>query len=189
MDRRFMKTEKAIRDAYFNLLQKGRKKITVAEIARIADIDRKTFYLHYQSVDDIVVAFAKDTIRQFLGVLKERGFYPESHDLIIFFQSLNEFMIKDYALYRILSRDHNYDFFWDAIQNIVRKTIIDLVMIPGELNDSELHTYADLYTCGIIAIYRRWLEIEGSMSLDELGNYLSKISETAFHIYKKDNAD
>ncbi len=47
-DRRVRKTKKAIQDAYFRLLEKKRtEKITVAEITREADIDRKTFYLHY----------------------------------------------------------------------------------------------------------------------------------------------
>ena len=47
-DRRVRKTKKAIQEAYFKLLEKKKtEKITVAEITREADIDRKTFYLHY----------------------------------------------------------------------------------------------------------------------------------------------
>ena len=54
MDRRIAKTRKAIQNAYFSLLAEDTTRITIAEIARRANIDRKTFYLHYESVDDIV---------------------------------------------------------------------------------------------------------------------------------------
>ena len=48
MDRRVEKTRKSIREAYFDLLMRdGKRKITIAEIARNANIDRKTFYLLY----------------------------------------------------------------------------------------------------------------------------------------------
>lgn len=35
-------------------------KITIASVAREADIDRKTFYLHYRSVSDLVDEVIRD---------------------------------------------------------------------------------------------------------------------------------
>ena len=58
-DRRITKTRKSIQNAYLNLLrQKGTEKITISDIAREADIDRKTFYLHYDSTEDIIREYA-----------------------------------------------------------------------------------------------------------------------------------
>lgn len=46
-DRRVVRTRKAIREAFFKLMEdQDYHKITIASIAREADIDRKTFYLH-----------------------------------------------------------------------------------------------------------------------------------------------
>ena len=46
---------KAIREAFFKLMEnQDYHKITIASVAREADIDRKTFYLHYRSVSDLV---------------------------------------------------------------------------------------------------------------------------------------
>ncbi len=183
MDRRFLKTDKAIRDAYFSLLLSGKTKISVAEIARRADIDRKTFYLHYQSVEDIVVAFAKETLYELLNMLKEHGFYSEPYDLAVFFSALNELMMKDIDLYRMLSRNHNYDFFWDTARTIINDSINEVYLKDkSRHNSKEIQTYIDFYTSGIIAVYRRWLGSEDSMSLDELGKYLSRISMTAIQI-------
>ena len=61
MDRRVAKTRETIRQAYFDLvLEKGGKRVTVSEIARKANIDRKTFYLHYQSTEEIIEEFAEE---------------------------------------------------------------------------------------------------------------------------------
>ena len=68
MDRRVGKTKKAIQAAYFDLLkEKGNEKISVTEIARAADIDRKTFYLHYESTDQIIREFAKAKTKELLA--------------------------------------------------------------------------------------------------------------------------
>ena len=183
MDRRFLKTEKAIREAYFSLLLSGEAKISVAEIARKADIDRKTFYLHYRSADDIVVAYARETLSELLNMLKKRGFYSEPYDLAVLFECLNEMMMKDVDLYRKLSRDHNYDFFWETIRAIVNESVSDLYLRDlDHRNSKEIQTYIDFYTSGILAVYRRWLETEDGLSLDELGTYLSRISVTAIQI-------
>ena len=183
MDRRFLKTEKAIREAYFSLLLSGETKISVAEIARKADIDRKTFYLHYQSADDIVVAYAKETLNELLAMLKEKGLYSEPYDLAVLFECLNEMMMKDVDLYRRLSRGHNYDFFWETIRAIVNESVSDLYLRNlDRRNSKEIQTYIDFYTSGILAVYRRWLETGDGMSLDELGKYLSRISVTAIQI-------
>lgn len=45
-DRRVVRTRKAIREAFFKLMEnQDYHKITIASVAREADIDRKTFYL------------------------------------------------------------------------------------------------------------------------------------------------
>ncbi len=50
-DRRNKKTEQLIKRVFLKLLkEKSLNKITVAEIARLADLGRGTFYLHYGDV-------------------------------------------------------------------------------------------------------------------------------------------
>lgn len=51
MDRRVARTKRNIYTAFFRLAQtKPISDITVSELARYADIDRKTFYLHFKTV-------------------------------------------------------------------------------------------------------------------------------------------
>lgn len=53
MDKRMLRTREAIRCALLLLLnQKDASQIKVSELTEKAEISRKTFYLHYASVDE-----------------------------------------------------------------------------------------------------------------------------------------
>jgi len=55
IDRRILKTKRAIRNALAGLLAtKELSEITIREIADAADINRKTFYSYYRDVYQIV---------------------------------------------------------------------------------------------------------------------------------------
>lgn len=55
LDRRIMKTRTAIESAFLSLLETTEySKITISAIANQANINRKTFYLHYDSIDELL---------------------------------------------------------------------------------------------------------------------------------------
>lgn len=54
-DRRVTRTKSAIREAFFAIAcEVPYSKITVTAIAKQANIDRKTFYTHYSSIDEVL---------------------------------------------------------------------------------------------------------------------------------------
>ena len=54
-DRRVLKTRAAIEQAFVDLLDTTEyRKITISAIAQAANINRKTFYLHYSSIDELL---------------------------------------------------------------------------------------------------------------------------------------
>lgn len=63
MDRRRRKTKKQIRESFINLIEEiGLKKITVSTLAKDADINRGTFYLHYKDIDDLLEKLQREII-------------------------------------------------------------------------------------------------------------------------------
>jgi AcrR family transcriptional regulator len=54
-DRRILKTKVALRDAMLSLMvAKGWDEMTIQEICEAANVGRSTFYLHYQSKDELL---------------------------------------------------------------------------------------------------------------------------------------
>lgn len=78
IDRRVLRTRRAIEEAFGRLIiDNDYDKITVSAIAAEANINRKTFYLHYQSVDDVLDSMASNYARYMLERLTSEGFFDE----------------------------------------------------------------------------------------------------------------
>ena len=72
MDLRVKKTERAIRSAFFALVQeKPIEKITVREIAARAEINKTTFYAHYETVYALIAALEQEAVDEILEQLDD----------------------------------------------------------------------------------------------------------------------
>lgn len=66
-DLRVRRTLKAIRSAFYELvLTKNYSDISITELTDLAEINRKTFYLHYSSLDDLVKEVEQEIVDHIL---------------------------------------------------------------------------------------------------------------------------
>ncbi|MBQ2217359.1 MAG: TetR/AcrR family transcriptional regulator, partial [Firmicutes bacterium] len=71
-DRRVVRTKKAIRSAFAELLsEKDYNDITVTDIAERADINRKTFYNYYRNTEDLVKEIECEACLNFDTILQD----------------------------------------------------------------------------------------------------------------------
>lgn len=92
MDRRQKKTRQAIIDACFDLMKsKDLHHITINDIAEKADINRGTFYLHFEDKYDMMKQFENEMIGKLEAVFREnlptenfnQEFLPSRYDTLI----------------------------------------------------------------------------------------------------------
>lgn len=68
MDLRVKKTKRAIRSAFYELIkEKPLEKITVKEIAERAEINKTTFYAHYETVYDLVDQLEQEAVAEVIS--------------------------------------------------------------------------------------------------------------------------
>ena len=164
-DRRVTKTKNSIRKAFRELiLQKEFSSITITELAALADIDRKTFYLHYTSVEDILKEFEDELADKVMALLKNR----EHIDISFFFHSLNDIMMEDISLYRRFSAATSYSFFLARCKNILKSSITESFYPKSGISRAYFEVYAEYISSGVISIYTNWLSSEQELSLEEL---------------------
>ncbi|MGB4440543.1 MAG: TetR/AcrR family transcriptional regulator, partial [Sedimentibacter sp.] len=119
-DRRITKTKTAIKEAFISIIKKkSAPKITVTEIAKQANIDRKTFYLHYDSIEDLVNEFYQELTSNLLLILEKNDFFDRTFDISSLFESLNLLIEQDIELYRHIVKMPSFFPFWEEIKNIV----------------------------------------------------------------------
>ena len=72
-DRRIRKTKKQLRLALTTLmLEKNINEITVSQLTALADLNRSTFYIHYQDIYDMVEQIETEIFQQFVELVQSR---------------------------------------------------------------------------------------------------------------------
>jgi len=176
-DRRIAKTEKCIRDAFINIIgEKEISHITIKELAEAANINRKTFYMHYSCIDDLIDKIENETIHRLVSTLKKYDFFDTQFDVYAFFNSINEVINDDFNFYQQLYRSNNNNFLITKIKDILKGTIIDEYKDKVTFNKEILSLYSEHAASGIIAIYVEWFRTGSSMTLEDLGKIAANIS-------------
>ena len=129
LDRRVVRTRKAIQTAFRNLVvRQGAEKITVSALAREADIDRKTFYLHYASLDELAEEqghLVVDRITQVLVVGREPDGITVNLRTVV--TELAAMFQEDPEFYRRVARELSVDSMVEALCEPVRQAIVDML--------------------------------------------------------------
>ncbi|MBQ8083767.1 MAG: hypothetical protein IJ241_06265 [Clostridia bacterium] len=178
MDRRVARTKKNIYYAFFQLVQtKAIDEITVSELARTADIDRKTFYLHYQTVQDVFVEFKQmihDRLMEILAESERRGRENQAKldagealkrandiapfDFVYFYDSLNVIMMDNMAFFEKLSRDTTFMFLKNDFKNVLKQSLLDYYKgWDGWSSDYQASLYSEFVAAGAISLWTDWL--------------------------------
>ena len=107
-DRRYRKTESQIENAMLDLLQKRPfEEILVVDVVNQADINRSTFYLHYQSLSDVLGALEDRCI----SLLSPLGTPHSQKDSIQLATSLYDLLESNLPLFKgvLLSAGPRFD--------------------------------------------------------------------------------
>ncbi|MFD2443842.1 TetR-like C-terminal domain-containing protein [Bacillus sp. CGMCC 1.16607] len=91
MDRRIVKSKMAMRDAMISLMhEKDIREISISNIVRLADLNRGTFYKHYQYTEDILNEIIDEVMTDLIESFRE----PYKNKEVLEVNKLNTSVIK-----------------------------------------------------------------------------------------------
>ena len=181
-DRRVMKTKRAIHSAFAELFStRDLKDITVRDIATLAHINRKTFYNHYNDIDELIDELENEIIQAFdkalSGIdLREALENPEDicrRLLAIGYecQDICSHMMKleyDGIMVRKVS---------DALINSIKKSSAEQIHVSDEV----LQMMIDFAVAGMLQTYQTWFNSDRSISVENLSLGLSHVIVNGFN--------
>lgn len=175
-DRRVVRTRKAIREAFFKLMEnQDYHKITIASVAREADIDRKTFYLHYRSVSDLVDEVIRDEAQKIVASCREAlcSDGDKGLDVSKLFQSISLALAPDMTRSKRVLQHVSLQDVLDRLE----ASLVDVLMednVLGLRRDDPYVPYIVSFFCaGLVAVYRRWLIVDSEIPLESLAGVTS----------------
>lgn len=180
-DRRVTRTKAALTAALFELLgEKDFSKISITELTRRADVDRKTFYLHYQTIDEILEEFYEESLHTLREAIdRESIFRAEGIDMVAFFRVLCELANRDMALFRRLAQGGGYTYYMERVRALLREGIENFYRRQGAHSEAELQLLGEFYAAAIMRVYLIWLKGEVDMDEAHLAELVGKASSGA----------
>lgn len=185
MDKRMIKTKKAIRAAFVELAKERElNQITVTDIAKRADINRKTFYAHYSSIDDILTEMEDELVSLFEKDLEKLDFKNTEYPFFVF-TCIAKRISGDFDLYRkLFSGRVSQTFFQKIIDMCVEKSNAFFADTP--MSKEEIEIMSSFTIAGANYVYQRWFTRHPELSLDDLSQNLGILIMQGVNGYKKE---
>ena len=185
VDRRVLRTRKAILAAFEKLLEKkDLSEITISSIAREADIDRKTFYLHFGSIDGLLDAIAEDSVEYIVNTVEEAlsGHQAESAEDVqiaadTFFATVNRVVSQNIAINKRLFELLPPEEFITRIRKPLERALIEGNIVPSDLPDELFEYYLSFLLSGIVGIYRAWVLSDGSIPIEQVSAVANELTQ------------
>ena len=183
VDRRILKTRAAIQTAFRRLVtEQGLNKVTVSSLAREANIDRKTFYLHYESIDDLLDNEIEQLMTRVVGCI-DVGRLLEAPRAQIrrAFDEVNAIISEDLELYRYVAGNLSIDFTIDRIARAVARLVQKHPVQTAAANGERVIYLVRFFLVGAVSVYGSWLRSDHRIPLSQIADLVTDAFYNGLH--------
>jgi len=169
MDRRIDKTRYAIKNAFINLLQtKSNQRITITEITEKANVGRKTFYLHYNCIEDVVNDIEKE-LETALTIMTIRFLRNNPNEPAWkIFTEFNQTIQCYLSILEKISHSSYYFLFKNFCYQVIRPSVEQVLINKYRIMGDKLDNLCDFYASGVSSLYAKYFQNKSNLSLDDV---------------------
>lgn len=146
-------------------------RIRVSELCQEAEINRTTFYRHYETPNDVLMEIASDYIKDFH---KFSSSFNTSHDMYNELVQLCRFIHDNPDMTKLLIKNNSNDgitkIFQELTDNFVGTRQILYKGTP--VDDDTLRLFNSFFSSGIYALISQWLIEDISKTPEEIANLI-----------------
>ena len=176
MDRRVLKTKRAIYNAFVELLsEKEINHITITDISKKADINRKTFYNYYSDIYEVMEEIENLMVDTFIKRLDTIEFTNMTDFLTEVFSQFTEIINSDLVFFSHLFKTNNRSILIVKIVEAIKEYIRKRIEKEQELDIQKFNIVADFYIPGILSVYMNWFMNNHNISIEELFHILTDL--------------
>lgn len=164
-DLRYLKTKNAIHIAFKQLLTtQPYEKITVKDLSLAAKINRKTFYLHYNTLDDLLLELRNELSLKLFDIISQ---FEIPTDLKLMIQTIYEYWRSSSEIdLKILDLASAHSSKLTLSEQLRNQKFHYTTAFP--ITSSELDTFASVFvTHTITSVYHEWIHYHRDMKLEE----------------------
>lgn len=169
VDKRIQKTRARLKDALTSLvLERGYEDITIQDVTTEAGIGYRTFFRHYDGVDDLLLAILKEQFEEIQSRMVHPGSYlaPEHNGRLLF-----EYVQENRVLFLVMVRSHFIRDMHPGLKEKVLSTLSD--MFPTDTPYSDLVVHHIITS--ILSLVRWWLENDSPPPPGDMGRIYARL--------------
>ena len=156
-DKRVIRTKKLLKDSLKELMLKhdDYTDISVSELCEKAEINRRTFYLHYESVDDVLLEIQESFAKEFAEKTKQYNHLKDYEAVIKVFFDLHE----SNPIYEKMVLSPSQDYLREMMRNrtITKLDENDNLKDMRNLDIATQNIIEQFYHMSVVTIYREWV--------------------------------
>lgn len=177
IDRRVIKTKRAIRNAFAELLsEKDINEITIKDIADLAEINRKTFYSYYAGVYQVIDEIENEIISAFVEALSGIDFHRSLQNPYEIFKKLTAILNSDMDFYgHLMKAEYNASLvskIVQALKQIIKASFAEQIPMDGD----SLEIVVDYAVAGMVTVYQRWFNSDRQQSIEDISKAVSSMT-------------
>lgn len=156
--------------AFIELLsEKGFEKITINDIAEQANINRGTVYLHYTDKFDLMDKCVELHVEQLINYCDNNEDTNLSKDA---FQSIFEYLEKNYAIYKLLLSNESIGFFRKRLYASFTQIGTDVISIQSDNSALSKCITTHFLASGLIGMIEWWIDNSMPCTIQEITTQL-----------------
>ena len=173
-DRRVIKTEMALEAALLKLMRgKSIEQITTTELCREAGINRNTFYLHYESTDDVLREIQEGYMERYIELVKDYNYLDNQKEIVL---SFFEFMESQDEFFKKITCDSRLDYVREPMQ---RKVLAHTHSKTTRLHTKQvcIQNIVRAFNNTTLALYRQWVQDGRKIPLKQMIDLAATLME------------
>lgn len=172
-------TRMLLKNAYLTLMRtKQSGKITVKDLCEVAQVNRSTFYLHFNEPNDILMSLEDEAIEQISAYLRSIGAQEESSpDVQKYLLSFLQYIRKNDETFRCLLVENSDPHFRRKLFDLSLELIPVDFSLPME--SDQLRTVCRFMISGSIELLTEWIREDYKISDQQMGLLLNRLCEGA----------
>lgn len=149
--------------------------ITITDISKKADINRKTFYNYYSNTYEVMEEIENLMVDTFIKRLDTIEFTNMTDFLTEIFSQFTEIINSDLDFFSHLFKTNNRSILIVKIVEAIKEYIRKRIEKEQELDLQKFNIVADFYIPGILSVYMNWFINNHNISIEELSHILTDL--------------
>ena len=182
---KYFNTAEKMDEAFLNLLdKKDFEYITVKEICEKAKVNRSTFYLHYETIGDLLAEsiehinnnflnYMKQNSAEFISKIKDR---PKNELYLVTPKYLTPYLsyIKEHKRLFLTSLNNVAVLQLNEAYNQMFKYVLTPILDRFQISEKQCEYIVSFYIDGLMSIIKKWLENDCADSIEDIIKIMQK---------------